>query len=109
MNSAKYRHRIDIQKKDSIRNDDGEWVDDWVLDYNLWARKLENGGDEYFKAKAVNAVRTVVWEVRYNKPLHQNGEGKRIHYEGQSYDIKNVSDKKGLRKELEITTEAVIS
>lgn len=109
MNSAKYRHRVDIQKKESVRNEDGQWVDDWVLDYKLWMRKLETGGDEYFEAKAVNAVRTVLWEVRFNNQLHKNGEGKRIYYDGQAYDIKNVSDKKGLRKELEITTEAVVS
>lgn len=109
MNAAKYRYWIDIQKKDSIRNSNGEWVDDWVTDYKLWAEKVEQGGDEYFEAKAVNAVRTVLWRTRFNKQLHKNGEGKRIHYDGQSYDIKNVSDKTGLRKELEITTESVIS
>lgn len=109
MNSSKYRHRVEVQQKESIRNTDGEWIVAWVTYRKLWAEKLDKGGDEYFEAKAANAVRTVIWKSRYDKELHNNGEGKRFYYDEQSYDIKNVADKEGLKRELEIITEAVVS
>jgi SPP1 family predicted phage head-tail adaptor len=109
MNPAKYNRRIEIQEKQPIRNSDGEWEENWTTTRKIWAQKLDKGGDEYFVAKASDAIRTVLWNVRYDKELQKNGEGKRLYYDEQSYDIKNVSDKTGLKKELEITTEVVVS
>jgi SPP1 family predicted phage head-tail adaptor len=108
-NPAKYNRRVNVQEKQPIRNSDGEWVNDWVTTSKIWAEKIDKGGDEYFEAKSANAIRTVIWTTRYNKDLYQNGEGKRLYYDNLSYDIKNVADKKGLRIELEIVTEAVVS
>ncbi|MDC3412529.1 phage head closure protein [Aquibacillus sp. 3ASR75-286] len=91
------------------RNADGTFSDTWSEYQKVWASKEDKGGDEYFEAKAANAVRTVVWTIRYDKDLDKNGEGRRFVYDSQEYDIKSVADVKGLRKELEIITEAVIS
>lgn len=109
MNSAKYNRRVEIQEIQSTRDSDGQWVDTWVTTRKIWAGQEDKGGDEYFEAKAANATRTVLWTTRYDKQLYKDGEGKRLFYDGQSYDIKNVADKKGLRKEIEIITEAVVS
>lgn len=108
MNPAKYRHRVSVQKPTDERID-GQFVKTWSEYKKVWSSKEDKGGDEYFEAKAANAVRTVVWEIRFDQELYKNGEGRRFLYDDQSYEIKSVADKKGLRKELEVITEAVVS
>lgn len=108
MNSAKYRHRVSVQKNMPQRVD-GQFVDNWIEYKKVWAAKQDKGGDEYFEAKAANALRTVTWEIRYDKELDINAEGRRFVYDDQTYEIKSAADKKGLRKELEVITEAVVS
>jgi|SRR5699024_877433 len=109
MNPSKYNRRVSVQELISTRNPDGSWSDEWQEKQKIWAKKEDKGGDEYFVAKASNAVRTVIWTIRFNADLYKTGEGKRLLYDGESYDIKNVADKKGFRRELEIVSEAVVS
>lgn len=109
-----YRHVIYVQKMESARNNDGEFIDTWVDYKRKFADKTPLKAEEYFQAKAVNAVRTVSWKTRYDRELDDEGEGMRIveKYHGditQVYEIKGVLDKEGLHRELEIITEAVVS
>ncbi|MBP1950294.1 phage head closure protein [Virgibacillus litoralis] len=107
-NPSKYRHRVSVQKVTKERID-GQFVDTWSEYKKLWASREDKGGDEYFEAKAANAIRTVIWTIRFDKELYKNGEGRRFFYNDQSYEVKSVADVKGLRKELEIITEAVVA
>ncbi|MCP3738815.1 phage head closure protein [Rossellomorea sp. BNER] len=108
MNPAKYRHHVSVQKFTTKRVD-GRFIEDWFEYKKVRACKKGKGGKEYFEAKAANAVRTTVWEIRYDKELEQKGEGRRFVYNGQDHEIKSVVDVTGLRKELEIITEAVVT
>lgn len=107
-NAAKYRHRVSVQKATTERID-GQFVSTWSEYKKVWASKEDKGGDEYFEAKVANAIRTIIWTIRFDQELYKNGEGRRFFYNDQSYEIKSVADTKGLRKELEVTTEAVVS
>lgn len=109
MNPAKYRHRVSVLKLESTRNPDGEWVNKWKEYKKIWASRKDKGGDEYFVAKASNAVRTVLWEIRFDQELYDFGEARRLLYRGQEFDIKDVADKRGTRAELEIVTEVVMN
>lgn len=110
-----YRHVIYVQKIESTRNPDGEWVESWVDYKKKFADKTPLKAEEYFAAKAVNAIRTVNWKTRYDKELDNSGEGMRLVEKDdlsnikQVYEIKGILDKEGLHRELEIITEAVIS
>lgn len=108
---GKYRHIIYFQRKESIRNEDGEWINDWVDYKKKFASKTPLKADEYFSAKAINAIRTVKFNIRFDNSINENmriveknnGQIKQV------YEITGVIDREGLKRELEIFTEAVVS
>ncbi|MBT2215838.1 phage head closure protein [Virgibacillus dakarensis] len=110
---GKYRHVIYIQNMESIRNTDGEWVDEWVDFKKKFADKVPLNSKDYFEAKASNAVLTVVWKTRYDESItgsmrivekNKDGSIKEV------YDIQGEPlDMEGLHREMEIITEAVVA
>lgn len=103
---GKFRHVVWVQKKDSIRDSDGQWIDDWVNFKKKFADKNPLKGDEYFTAKSVNAIQTVNWKMRYDSEID---ESMRITDNGQPYKIVAILNMEGSNRELEVITEAVIS
>ncbi|MUV39475.1 hypothetical protein JNUCC1_03353 [Lentibacillus sp. JNUCC-1] len=109
---GKYRHIVWVQKKENTRNPDGEWITEWVDFKKKFADKNPLKTEDYFKAKASNAITTTVWKMRYDSSIvgdmrivekDKSGNVK------QSYEIVGGPlDREGLNRELEIITEAVV-
>ncbi|MCG1029309.1 phage head closure protein [Virgibacillus halodenitrificans] len=110
---GKYRHIVYIQKKESVRTPDGHWVEDWVDYKKKFVDKKPLKSEDYFKAKASNAVSTVVWKARYDDTIKGDMRVVEKNKDGtvkQVYDIVgDPLDMEGLHREMEIITEAVVS
>ncbi|WP_163526617.1 phage head closure protein [Halobacillus ihumii] len=108
---GKYRHVVYVQNKESTRNPDGRWVDTWIDFKKKFADKVPMKAEEYFDAKAVNAIHTVNWKMRYDDELNESmrivkkNPDKSIK---QVYEIKGILDMEGMNRELEVITEAVM-
>ncbi|TFJ92140.1 phage head closure protein [Lentibacillus salicampi] len=109
---GKYRHVVYVQNRESTRNPDGQWTESWVDFKKKFADKNPLKASEYFEAKAVNAIQTVNWKMRYDGSVD---EAMRIVEKDkqdnikQVYEIQGILDMEGLNREMEVITEAVVS
>lgn len=110
--AGKYRHVVYVQKVTTERID-GQFVDTWVDHKKKFMDKIPLKSKDYFEAKAANAVLTVVWKTRYDESITG---GMRIVEKKKDGTIKEIYDivgepldMEGMRRELEIITEAVVS
>ncbi len=90
-NSGRYRHRIIIQRYESIVDEEGIAKHDWVPVATVWsARKpLTTRWREYFQAAGVNAEKMFQYEIRYREGIT---EEMRIVDRDRIYEIKAVLD-----------------
>jgi SPP1 family predicted phage head-tail adaptor len=82
-NSGRYRRRITIQCYESIVDEEGIAIHDWVPVATIWsARKpLTTRWREYFRAAGLNAEKMFQYEIRYREGITENMrivDGKRV-------------------------------
>lgn len=110
MDPGKLDKRIMIQKYDIAKTVNGFKEQKWIDYKPLWASMQNLYGREYFAAAAVNAEKTVKFNIRYFKDLDSavNTEGKkttevfRIKYKNSIFDIKFIDNIKNENIEMEI-------
>ncbi|UFT98094.1 phage head closure protein [Radiobacillus kanasensis] len=110
---GKYRHVVFVQKNESVRNNEGVFVEKWVDHKKKFADKNPLKSADYFEAKASNAVLTVVWKMRFDDSIDGSMRLVEKKSDGsikQVYEIQGEPlDMEGLHRELEIITEAVVT
>lgn len=106
MNPADLRHRITIQEKRSIKDEDAISTIKWVDVITIWAsfEPMATGSRTYFQAAAVQAENTVKFKIRYRKGITN---AMRVLFNGEPYSIKNPINYKGLNKELHLICEVI--
>jgi len=100
MRAAKLRNFITIEQVTETRTSTGAFTRVWTTFAQVWAEKMENKGDEFFSADAQHSKTVVNFVIRKIAGVTTK---MRISYQGRVYDIKDITDHTGRRRELEIT------
>lgn len=83
-----YNRKIEIEKLQSVQDDNGIWSKDWVPFLKLWAKAKNLHGSEYFIARQVNKQETVKFTVRWMPGLeNEMKESMRLLYDDKNYNI----------------------
>lgn len=101
MRAGELDRKIIIQSLTQTRDAYGATVDVWATFAEVWARKRDIRGDEYFAAQQVNARVDVVFLIRYLAGVTNT---MRISYNNQFWDIRSINEI-GRREGLEIYAE----
>jgi SPP1 family predicted phage head-tail adaptor len=102
MGAGKRRHLITIQQRSVTRDPSyGSEIVAWTNVATEWAQFDPVRGHEYFSAKQERAESVVRFRTRYRADIAAE---MRIVFNGKNYDIDDVMDIGGRRKELEIIT-----
>lgn len=93
--------RISIKRKSITQSDSGQEVVSWVDVATVWARKVENRGDERFAAQQLvgHAIKTFV--IRWSDTVKEVTAEHRITFDGRDYNITDVREL-GRREGIEI-------
>jgi SPP1 family predicted phage head-tail adaptor len=71
VNISELRHRVTIQKFETVQDDDGFETEQWTDVRTVWAKVENLYGKEYYAAAAVQAERTVKFVIRYMKDIDE--------------------------------------
>lgn len=89
MKPGRLRHRITIQQKTTIVDQDGIPTETWAEFATVWASVEPLRGREYFQAAAVNAENMVRFRIRYRAGIRPD---MRIQYDSRIFSINSVID-----------------
>ncbi len=108
INPAKYRHLITIRNpaSDASRNSLGERVGVGVTVATVYAEKQDWSGNEVNESGRETATVVTKWRIRYRTDILPKME---IVFGTDVYEILNVLDFDGLRKELVLESRKVVS
>lgn len=99
MNPGELRHRIKLQKLETVVNENGFEDEKWINHKTLWASIKNLHGREYFQAAAVQKENTVKFTIRYVPGLDTS---MKILFEGKYYDITQIDNIRYENKYIEI-------
>ena len=99
MNPGELRHRITIQILETVVNENGFEVEEWMDFKTLWASIKNLHGREYFEAAAVQKENTVKFIIRYFSGIDTS---MKIMFKGKSYNIIQIDNIKYENKFIEI-------
>lgn len=99
MNIGHLRHKITLERRSVTRTDIGSEVISWVKVTDIKASAVSVGGSEAFKYKQLFAESVVRFTCRYRSDIVPE---MRIVFDGQYYDIFDISDIEGRKRALEI-------
>jgi len=106
--AGKYRHRITIRSvpSDSTRNAFGERVGTGATVATVWAEKQDWSGSEVNETGRETATVTTKWRIRHRTDILPKMQ---IVYSSDVYDILNVLDFDGRKRELVLESRRVVS
>ena len=99
MNPGELRHRIKLQKLETVVNENGFEEEEWVDLKTLWASISNLHGREYFQAAAVQKENTVKFVIRYIPGIDTS---MKILFKGKHYDITSIDNIRYENKFIEI-------
>jgi SPP1 family predicted phage head-tail adaptor len=99
MNAGQFRHRIDIQRPITIKDEIGQEKTSWEDVKKVWARIITMQGREYFEAASTQNERITRFIVRYTTGID---ESMRIVHKEKVYEIESVINDNELNKTLTI-------
>lgn len=99
MNIGNLRHRIEFQRLDTIYDDEGFPIEDYVTFQKGWADVNDLYGKEYWNSKQVISENITVFHTRYYKNIDVNSL---ILFNNRRYEIVEIDNIKYLNKELKI-------
>ncbi len=99
MRSEELKYRITFQKLQSVVNDNGFEIEEWIDFKNVWAKVANLHGKEYFEAAAVQKENTVKFVIRYTDGIDAD---MRILFKGKQYNITSIDNIKYANKFIEI-------
>jgi len=108
MRISDLRRRIVLQRKTTIRDEEGNTVETWVDVVTVWAavEPMSIRWKEFLQAAAINAERYTLFRIRYRPGITPD---MRVVYAGQTYDIVHVVDIAGRHRELHIIAKDVVA
>jgi SPP1 family predicted phage head-tail adaptor len=108
INAGKYRHQITVRQVggDSTRDSFGGRRGVGATVCTIWAEKQDWTGMEVNEANRETASITTKWKTRYRTDLLPKMQ---IVFESEVYEIINILDFDGTRRELVIESKKVIS
>lgn len=101
MNVGQLRHRIEFQRLETVYDEEGFPVEDYVTFQKAWADVNDLYGKEYWNSKQVVSENITVFHTRYYKSVDVNSV---ILFKNQRYEIIEIDNIKYLNKELKIKT-----
>jgi SPP1 family predicted phage head-tail adaptor len=104
MNIARLNRRITLQRRESVKDDEGIVTEGWADVAAVWAAVEPLRGREYFTAAAVNQENTVRFRMRYRPGVTSE---MRVLYDGRIYDINSVIDVNESHQEIQLMCEEV--
>lgn len=92
MNIGKLNQRITIQKKETLTNEDGFEVEEWINHKTVWASVKNINGKEFFQAQQAQSQASKKICIRYLKDLDSSLDPKvtlkyRIKYKNNNYNL----------------------
>lgn len=106
--AGKYRHRITIRNAptDASRNAFGERVGSGATVATVWAEKQDWSGSEVNETGRETATVTTKWRIRYRTDVLPKMQ---VVFGSEVYDILNVLDFDGKKRELVLESRRVVS
>ena len=106
--AGKYRHRITIKNPptDTARNAFGERVGTGTTVATVWAEKQDWSGSELNEGGRETASVVTKWRIRYRTDVLPKMQ---VIHGSDTYDIQNVLDFDGVKRELVLETRKVVS
>lgn len=98
MDAGKLDRLIDIQIRESIKDDYGASIPAWILHAKVWASKRDVRGREFWESDKVQSETTTRFVVRYRSDLDVS---MRVLYDSKAYRINGLKEL-GRRAYLEI-------
>ena len=97
------RHRVLLQRQDSVQNELGENVSDWIDVATLFAQAQPLRGSEYFESINTQQLQStgVRFRLRYRVGITPS---MRIVWDGFEHDIQAVINVQGRNREIELMT-----
>lgn len=90
INSAEFRHHIEIQRYQKIKDEDNRLIEQWTTLCNSRAKILWTRGSEYAENYGINSEVEATFYIRYN---HKDIASKdRLIYKNEAYDIIYVNN-----------------
>ena len=99
MNPGELRHRITLQTLETVVNDNGFEVEEWIDLRTVWASIKNLHGREYFEAAAVQKENIVKFTIRY---LAELDTSMKILFKGKHYNITSIDNIRYESKFIEI-------
>jgi len=93
---------ITIEKFTATQDSFGQEIETWTKHANVWAKKQDIRGDEFFNAKQFESEITTRWKIRWRSDLNTE---MRITYSNTTYNIRGIIEL-GRNEGLELMTEA---
>ncbi|BAU27630.1 SPP1 family predicted phage head-tail adaptor [Aneurinibacillus soli] len=106
MNIGRLRHRVMLQSRTTIRNEEGFEDESWTDVATVWAAVEPLRGREYFAAAAVNAENTVRIRMRYRLGITPD---MRLLYGMRIFEIQSMIDPDERHRELHLMCKEVAS
>lgn len=109
----KLNERITIQNFNSVIDNEGFNVQEWIDYHTCWCCFRTVGWKEYFSAMQVQAQNTVTFTVRYSNKIKdiiediQATKKYRVVYKNNAYDIKYINDLENKHEYVDIKAEII--
>lgn len=103
MQAGRLDRRVSIYRPVTTRAADGQDLVTWELVAEVWASVKADSGRENFEAERRTAEQTAVFTFRHRGGIVPRME---LEYAGRRWDIRDVAEGRGRRRELEITATA---
>lgn len=107
-NPAKYRHRLTFQKREKVKDDEGNTVIDWVDQFTVWGSIKGLRGRDYLIAGAEAVKISTRIYIRYRKGVTSDmritfNDGGTVRF----FDMINPTNVNDANEELEILANEV--
>lgn len=84
--------RITIQRQSVAQSDSGEEVITWVDVAEVWARKVENRGDERFAQQQAVGHAPKTFVIRWSSTVAEVTDEHRIVFDGRNFNITDIRE-----------------
>jgi len=97
LSAGRLRNRITFQKFTDVQSDSGQTTRTWSKWKDWWAELVGQGGRELLQAQQVKGESVTLFRIRYCAGLSSSLH--RVLFDGRIFDINNVTDPDGRKRE----------
>jgi SPP1 family predicted phage head-tail adaptor len=92
MRAGQFDRRITIQRQSITQSDSGEEIVTWVDVATVWARKIENRGEERFASQQFIGHAVKTFQIRWSTLVAELTIEHRIVFDGRTFDITDIRE-----------------